>query len=91
MDDGMFGYHDFGKWTLNSFDWTVERAPLLSDAGEHAQATNPTSPSVTERISSIAQEPLTPLTQILLILVLVLLLTTSVRDGSLFLDFYLQK
>jgi endothelin-converting enzyme len=51
---------------------------LLSDAGEDAQATNPTSPSLTERISSVAQEPLTPLSQILLILVLVLLLTTSV-------------
>ncbi|KAF8905965.1 hypothetical protein CPB84DRAFT_536278 [Gymnopilus junonius] len=39
------------------------------------------SPSFSERINSIAQEPLTPLTKILLVLGLVLLLTSSVFIG----------
>ncbi|KAJ6618368.1 hypothetical protein B0H10DRAFT_1261764 [Mycena sp. CBHHK59/15] len=61
-----------------------EAAPLLRDVdaeedaplGEYAQ------PSVAERINSIAQEPLTPLTQVLLVVALVLLLLSSVCHSA---------
>ncbi|KAJ7093237.1 hypothetical protein C8R44DRAFT_646354 [Mycena epipterygia] len=61
-----------------------EAAPLLRDAdaseddavhNEYAQ------PTFAERINSIAQEPLTPLTQVLLVVALVLLLLSSVFIG----------
>jgi hypothetical protein len=57
----------------------AETAPLLRDdaeddefRGEDAQ------PTLAERINAIAQEPLTPLTQVLLVVALALLLLSSV-------------
>ena len=57
---------------------SAEHDPLLSDTGDEGYENNSTSPTFAERVGAVAQEPLTPLTQILLVLVLVLLLTTSV-------------
>ncbi|KAF7793093.1 hypothetical protein EIP86_004200 [Pleurotus ostreatoroseus] len=59
-----------------------ESAPLLQDVshpdGEQQAQHNP---SLTERVSSVVQEPLSPLTKILLILVLLLLLLSSIFIG----------
>ncbi|CAA7267908.1 unnamed protein product [Cyclocybe aegerita] len=58
-----------------------EHAPLLRSS-EYDDIPNGTShPSFGERVNSIAQEPLTPLTKILLVLGLVLLLTSSIFIG----------
>ncbi|PPR08078.1 hypothetical protein CVT24_010539 [Panaeolus cyanescens] len=56
-----------------------ESAPLLSDPDEYPNGGS--NPSLYQRVNSVAQEPLTPLTKILLILALFLLLTTSVFIG----------
>jgi len=60
----------------------AESAPLLrdpdaEDAGPNADA----QPSFAERITSVIQEPLTPLTQVLLIVALILLLLSSIFIG----------
>ncbi|KAL0947409.1 hypothetical protein HGRIS_013522 [Hohenbuehelia grisea] len=57
-----------------------ETAPLLRDPEAENGEVNQ-SPTFADRVSAIAQEPLTPLTQILLILALVLLLLSSVFIG----------
>ncbi|KAJ6606496.1 Metalloprotease [Mycena vulgaris] len=51
-------------------------AKMQGPGGEYAQ------PTLAERINSIAQEPLTPLTQVLLVVALVLLLLSSVWEYS---------
>ncbi|KAF9453276.1 zincin [Macrolepiota fuliginosa MF-IS2] len=56
-----------------------ERAPLLGDP--EAGAANQNTPSFTDRVNAVAQEPFTPLTKILLIIALVLLLASSVFIG----------
>lgn len=57
-----------------------ENTPLLRDPED--VVSNPRPPtSFAERVNSVAQEPLTPLTKILLILALVLLLASSVFIG----------
>ncbi|PPQ78520.1 hypothetical protein CVT25_011792 [Psilocybe cyanescens] len=59
-----------------------EHTPLLRDFGDDAPELNATNESsFGDRIHSIAQEPLTPLTKILLVLGLVLLLTSSIFIG----------
>lgn len=57
----------------------TESSPLLRDSGEETEANGHGQRSFGERVNSVAQEPLTPLTKILLVLVLALLLTSSVR------------
>jgi hypothetical protein len=52
---------------------SIERDSLLRNPAEG------TSRSLGERVNTVAQEPLTPLTKTLLVLALVLLLTSSVR------------
>ncbi|KAH9951953.1 Metalloprotease [Amylocystis lapponica] len=54
-----------------------ETAPLLQNGGSQ----EPASPTFSERISSIVQEPLTPLTKVLLVVVIVFLLLSSVFIG----------
>lgn len=60
----------------------LESAPLLQDVshpdGEESPHHNH---SITERVSSVVQEPLSPLTKILLVLVLLLLLLSSIFIG----------
>lgn len=68
-------------WIENNFWHNLENAPLLSDHGSDVDPSTPVSPTFNERINSIAQEPLTPLTKILLVLGLILLLTSSVRPN----------
>ncbi|KAF8894469.1 hypothetical protein BD779DRAFT_1467099 [Infundibulicybe gibba] len=58
-----------------------ETAPLLRDPDAEEARNQNSHPSLTERIGSMAQEPLTPLTKVLLVLALVLLLLTSVFIG----------
>ncbi|KAF8969921.1 hypothetical protein BDZ97DRAFT_1793392 [Flammula alnicola] len=58
-----------------------ENAPLLRDPGEDAEPNTNAGPTFGDRLNSVAQEPLTPLTKILLVLGLVLLLTSSVFIG----------
>ncbi|KAJ7470279.1 hypothetical protein FB451DRAFT_1176346 [Mycena latifolia] len=59
-----------------------EAAPLLrDDDAEDAVHSEYAQPTFAERINSIAQEPLTPLTQVLLVVALVLLLVSSVFIG----------
>ncbi|KAL0578146.1 hypothetical protein V5O48_003851 [Marasmius crinis-equi] len=57
-----------------------EEAPLLRDPDAEDLNTSENA-SVGERLSAIAQEPLTPLTKILLVLALVLMILTSVFIG----------
>ncbi len=63
---------------IPDFRLSAEHDPLLSDTGDEGYGNTSTSPTFAERVGAVAQEPLTPLTQILLVLVLILLLTTSV-------------
>ncbi|KAG7086631.1 hypothetical protein E1B28_002573 [Marasmius oreades] len=58
-----------------------EIAPLLQDPDIEEQNTEPETPTLSERLNAVAQEPLTPLTKILLVLVLVLLVLSSVFIG----------
>ncbi|PSR94067.1 hypothetical protein PHLCEN_2v4495 [Hermanssonia centrifuga] len=59
-----------------------ETAPLLQDVSHpDGDQTPPTHPSLSHRVSSIVQEPLTTLAKILLVLVVVLLLLSSVFIG----------
>ncbi|KAJ7261339.1 hypothetical protein B0H12DRAFT_1106346 [Mycena haematopus] len=63
-----------------------EAAPLLRNSeydadGDEFRNENAEPPTLLERINAIAQEPLTPLTQVLLVVVLVLLLLSSVFIG----------
>ena len=58
----------------------AESAPLLRDA-EEAGLNGELQPSFAERITSVVQEPLTPLTKVLLIALLVLLLLSSIFIG----------
>ncbi|KAJ7702313.1 Metalloprotease [Mycena rosella] len=58
-----------------------ESAPLLRDDDDDAVHGEDAQPTFAERINSIAQEPLTPLTKILLVVALVLLLLSSVFIG----------
>ncbi|KAJ7168203.1 hypothetical protein C8R43DRAFT_1121386 [Mycena crocata] len=68
-------------------EYTLERtkqaAPLLRDPDDEDDAVRSeyAQPTFAERINSIAQEPLTPLTQVLLVVALVLLLLSSVFIG----------
>ncbi|KIP08159.1 hypothetical protein PHLGIDRAFT_104734 [Phlebiopsis gigantea 11061_1 CR5-6] len=59
-----------------------ETAPLLQDVSspDESQRQNP-EPTLSQRLSSAAHEPLSPLTKILLVLLLVLLLLSSVFIG----------
>ena len=60
----------------------IEAAPLLQDVTHpDGEQQAPHNPSLTERVSSVVQEPLSPLTKILLILVLLLLLLSSIFIG----------
>ncbi|KAJ7184253.1 Metalloprotease [Mycena filopes] len=62
----------------------VESAPLLREDTEddgHGEYASTHQPTLAERINLIAQEPLTPLTQVLLFVALVLLLLSSVFIG----------
>ncbi|KAJ3510592.1 hypothetical protein NLJ89_g4586 [Agrocybe chaxingu] len=59
----------------------AENAPLLRSSEDDDVPNGTSRPSFGERVNSIAQEPLTPLTKILLVLGLVLLLTSSVFIG----------
>ncbi|KAK0210236.1 Metalloprotease [Desarmillaria ectypa] len=65
-------------------DTVEETAPLLQDPdvedGESAQVFQHR-PSFGERITSVVQEPLTPLTKVLLVVVLILLLLSSIFIG----------
>ncbi|CAK5279362.1 unnamed protein product [Mycena citricolor] len=58
-----------------------EAAPLLRNDDEDAGSESEPSPTFAERVSALAQEPLTPLNQVLLVLALVLLLLCSVFLG----------
>ncbi|KAJ7197174.1 Metalloprotease [Mycena pura] len=59
-----------------------EAAPLLRDNTEDDEVRSQDSqPTLAERINAIAQEPLTPLTQVLLVVALILLLLTAVFIG----------
>ncbi|KAF7359341.1 Endothelin-converting enzyme 1 [Mycena sanguinolenta] len=63
-----------------------EAAPLLRNSeydpdGDEFRNENAEPPTLLERINAIAQEPLTPLTQVLLVVVLILLLLSSVFIG----------
>ncbi|KAF7295320.1 Endothelin-converting enzyme 1 [Mycena indigotica] len=59
-----------------------EAAPLLRDDDDDVGSTQEEEePTLLERLNSIAQEPLTPLTQILLVVALVLLLLSAVFIG----------
>ncbi|KAJ3821178.1 Metalloprotease [Lentinula raphanica] len=57
-----------------------ETAPLLRDPDEEDTAANEES-TLMDRINSVAQEPLTPLTKVLLVVALILLLLSSVFIG----------
>jgi endothelin-converting enzyme len=61
----------------------LEAAPLLvgSEDGRDGDTSHYSYPSLTERITSVVQEPLTNLTKILLVVVLALLLFSSVFIG----------
>jgi endothelin-converting enzyme len=60
----------------------AESAPLLRDPdAEEAGPNSDPQPSFAERITSVVQEPLTPLTQVLLIVALILLLLSSIFIG----------
>ncbi|KAJ7724074.1 hypothetical protein DFH07DRAFT_871903 [Mycena maculata] len=60
----------------------AEAAPLLrGDDDDDAARSESAQPTFAERIHAIAQEPLTPLTQVLLVVALVLLLLSSVFIG----------
>lgn len=60
----------------------TESAPLLRDPdGEETGQNGVAHPTFAERITSVVQEPLTPLTKILLIAALILLLLSSVFIG----------
>lgn len=62
--------------------YAPETAPLLRDPdAEDAASENP-EPTWADKLNSIAQEPLTPLTKFLLVLTLVLLLLSSVSALS---------
>ncbi|KAF9483849.1 zincin [Pholiota conissans] len=58
-----------------------ENAPLLNDSEDDIEPNVHRRAAFGERLNSVAQEPLTPLTKILLVLGLVLLLTSSVFIG----------
>ncbi|TFK42726.1 hypothetical protein BDQ12DRAFT_676709 [Crucibulum laeve] len=59
-----------------------ESAPLLRDPElEEADQQHSSGPSFSQRVNSVSQEPLTPLTKILLVIALVLLLLSSVFIG----------
>ncbi|KAI0341783.1 Metalloprotease [Trametopsis cervina] len=58
-----------------------EAAPLLQDVSHPDEANRANGRSLSERVSSAVQEPLTPFTTILLILLLILLLLSSVFIG----------
>jgi endothelin-converting enzyme len=59
-----------------------EAAPLLRDEDVEDHSEYPQPQTLLERINSMAQEPLTPLTRFLLFLALVLLLLSSVRAAQ---------
>ncbi|TFK76595.1 zincin [Pluteus cervinus] len=59
-------------------DSDAEQTPLIPDSDSDDSRPKP---SLADRITSLVQEPLTPLTQVLLIVVLVLLLMSSVFIG----------
>lgn len=61
----------------------AEGAPLLRGAETEENVRD--SPSFSERLNAVAQEPFTPLTKILLIIALVLLLASSVSVVNLLL------
>ncbi|KAG6820570.1 hypothetical protein H0H93_015090 [Arthromyces matolae] len=67
-------------WSCYAGAQNDETAPLLQDS-QTQEANNVANQSFSERLETIAREPLTPLTKILLILTLVLLLSTSVFIG----------
>lgn len=60
---------------------SAETAPLLRD-NDAEQSGNQDPPSFAQRVSLIAQEPLTPLTRVLLVVVLIFLLLSSVSLGQ---------
>ncbi|KAF9072903.1 hypothetical protein BDP27DRAFT_1381918 [Rhodocollybia butyracea] len=61
---------------------TIEKtAPLLRDPEAEENATENGEPSLMDRINSVAQESLTPLTKVLLVIALILLLLSSIFIG----------
>ncbi|KAJ3726361.1 hypothetical protein DFJ43DRAFT_1195956 [Lentinula guzmanii] len=58
-----------------------ETAPLLRDPDADEDNAENEEPTMMDRINSVAQEPLTPLTKVLLVIALILLLLSSVFIG----------
>ncbi|KAF5391824.1 hypothetical protein D9757_001795 [Collybiopsis confluens] len=58
-----------------------ETAPLLRDPDAENEAVDNEQPSFMDRINTVAQEPLSPLTKVLLVVALILLLLSSIFIG----------
>ncbi|KAJ3804396.1 peptidase family M13-domain-containing protein [Lentinula aff. lateritia] len=76
---------DQGPYILASTDSSLiistETAPLLRDPDAEENNAENDEPTLMDRINSVAQEPLTPLSKVLLVIALILLLLSSVFIG----------